>query len=463
MQPTDASSRAASGTTRLIWSLSWPQLLMMVFHFLIGFVDVWGAGQIDYRVQAALGIITQSLFFFLVIATAVAGGGVAAISQSLGAGRTLRAERYVGLCLSVAVVFGLIFTLLGLPARGLFVRLLQVPEDIAELTGYVLTVFLYALPPYYMLIMQNAVFRARKQVMVPLYTMILVTLVNTLGDLGLGLGWFGLPKLGVRGIVWSTFSSIVLGAAYGLVMLRLDGTLRRQIFAPWCWVKKATPYLFKVAWPAGLMQVVWHSGYLVLFAITASLPVGSVDALAGMAAGSRVESLLFLPAFALNLTASILVGHFLGAGKPEEARRVGLRILAIGLVGICLVTLALWPVLDPVAAFIAPRPEVKAQALDYLTWNMLAIPFTLTTMILAGALAGAGATLYNLVGMGTGTWLVRLPLAWLLGHVLLQRSTGVWMAMLASQACQAAILYYIFTRRNWQRFAMSKTRNGTAT
>ena len=450
----------SQSTTRLIWSLSWPQMLMMVFHFLIGFVDVWVAGQIDHRLQASLGIITQSLFFFLVIATAVAGGGVAAISQSLGAGRKLRAERYIGLCLQVAVVFGLIFPLVGLPAKGLFVRLLQVPQDIAPLTEYVLEVFLYTLPPYYMLIVQNAVFRSRQKVMVPLYAMILVTVVNTLGDLGFGLGWFGLPRLGVKGVVWATFWSISLGALFGLFMLRLDGTLRRQIFAPWRWVRCAYPYLFKVAWPAGLMQIVWHSGYLVLFAITASLPEGSVMALAGMAAGTRIESILFLPAFALNLTASILVGHFLGAGRPEEARRVGLRILGIGLVGISAVTLLLWAVLDPMTGFLAPNPEVKAQALDYLTWNMLAIPFTLTTMILAGALGGAGATLYNLLGTGTGTWLVRLPLAYVLGHLVLGRATGVWMSMLASQACQAAILYYIFTRRNWQRFAMHKPRNG---
>ena len=450
----------AQSTTRLIWTLSWPQMLMMVFHFLIGFVDVWVAGQIDHRLQAALGIITQSLFFFLVIATAVAGGGVAAISQSLGAGRKLRAERYIGLCLQVSVVFGLIFPLVGLPAKGLFVNLLQVPQDIAPLTEYVLEVFLYTLPPYYMLIVQNAVFRSRKKVMVPLYAMILVTVVNTLGDLGFGLGWFGLPNLGVKGVVWATFWSISLGALYGLFMLRRDGTLRRQIFAPWRWVRCAYPYLFKVAWPAGLMQIVWHSGYLVLFAITASLPEGSVMALAGMAAGTRIESLLFLPAFALNLTASILVGHFLGAGRPDEARRVGLRILGIGLVGICAFTLLLWTVLGPVTGFLAPNPEVKAQALDYLTWNMLAIPFTLTTMILAGALGGAGATLYNLLGMGAGTWLVRLPLAYILGHLVLGRATGVWISMLASQAVQAAILLYIFTRWDWQRFAMPSKRNG---
>jgi len=307
--------------------------------------------------------------------------------------------------------------------------------------------------------MQNAVFRARKKVLIPLYTMILVTAVNTLGDLGLGLGLWG-PKLGVQGIVWSTFCAISLGALFGFAVLRYDGTLRRQIFAPYCWVRKAFPYLFKVAMPAGLMQIVWHFGYLVLFAITASLPHNSVVALAGMAAGARVESLLFLPAFALNLTASILVGHLLGASQPAEARRMGLRILGIGLLGIGLFAALLWPFLGDIAAFIAPMPEVQAEAENYLVYNVLAIPFTLTTMILAGALAGAGATVYNLVGMGLGTWLVRLPLAYVLGHIVLQTATGVWISMLASQAVQAGILLYIFLKKDWQRFAMSKTRNG---
>ena len=189
--PADPTSQS-----RLIWSLSWPQMLMMLFHFLIGFVDVWVAGRIDHRVQASLGIITQSLFFFLIIATAVAGGGVAAISQSIGAGKHKRADRYIGLCLIIAVVFGLIFPLIGLPTRDFFVRALQVPEDIVPLTGYILDVFLYTLPPYYLLIVLNAVFRARRQVMVPLYAMVLVTAVNTLGDLGFGLGLWGLPQLG---------------------------------------------------------------------------------------------------------------------------------------------------------------------------------------------------------------------------------------------------------------------------
>ncbi len=154
------------------------------------------------------------------------------------------------------------------------------------------------LAAYYILIITNAVFRARKQVMCPLYSMMTVTLLNTVLDIGLGLGWWGFPNIGFKGLAWATFGSVTAGALMNLAMLARQGLLKPDSFAPLRWMKRALPYLAKVAWPAGLLQVVWHSGYLVLYAITASIPWGAVDALAGMAIGLRIESLLFLPAFA---------------------------------------------------------------------------------------------------------------------------------------------------------------------
>ncbi len=44
-----------------------------------------------------------------------------------------------------------------------------------------------------MLIITNAVFRAQKKVMLPLYSMIIVTVTNTIGDLGLGMGMWVSP------------------------------------------------------------------------------------------------------------------------------------------------------------------------------------------------------------------------------------------------------------------------------
>jgi putative MATE family efflux protein len=441
---------------RTIWELAWPQVLMMFFHFLIGFVDVWVAGRLGREVQACMGLITQALFFFLVVAIAVANGSVAAISQSLGAGLRRRAQRYIGLGLEVGIVLGVVILGVGYMARDLFLDLLQIPESISPIASYLLQVYLYILPAYYLFIVSNAFFRAQKKVMGPFYAMIIVTIVNTLGDFGLGLGLWGLPKLGYKGLAWSTFASIMCGTIFNLSLLIRAKMLVRQSFAPWRWTKKAWPYLFKVAWPAGLMQIVWHSAYMVLYGIVASLPRGSVVALAGMSAGIRVESFLFLPGFAFNFTASILVGHYLGAKDVAGAKKIGYRVMLLGVTLVCFMTILLWLAIEPVASFIAPDPQVKMEAINYLKYNMAAMPFLLPAIILGGALTGAGATIYQMVVMGTSAWLVRIPLAYFLGHIYLEQATGVWLAMFLSMVFQAGLMLYFYQFKDWPKFAMRK-------
>ncbi|MFA7164355.1 MAG: MATE family efflux transporter [Desulfoplanes sp.] len=439
---------------RTIWRLAWPQVVMMFFHFAIGFVDVWVAGRLGRNVQACMGIITQAQFFFLVVAIAFANGSVAAISQSAGAGLFRRVQRYVGLGLELGVILGLLLFIGGLLARPLLFAVLQIPEEVQEVARYLFNVYLFILPAYYLFIISNAVFRARKQVLCPLYSIVLVTAVNTLGDLGFGLGYFGLPAFGYKGLAWATFFSVFMGAVFNLLVLQRSGALALKSFAPWRWVRCALPYLFKVAWPAGLMQIVWHSAYLLLFSITASLPAGKVIALAGMSAGLRVESLFYLPAFAFNFTAAILVGHYLGAKNPKEAKRLGYRILVLGMGVVSVVTLAAWPWLDEIAAFVAPDPAVHAIAVNYLYYNLAALPCVVVTMVLGGALTGAGATLYQMAVVGTAAWVVRLPLAWILGHVVYKNAEGIWIAMFCSMLVQALAMLAVYQFSNWQRFAL---------
>ncbi|WP_027184056.1 MATE family efflux transporter [Desulfovibrio inopinatus] len=441
---------------RAIWHLAWPQILMMLFHFFVGAADVFVAARLGREEQAAFGMISHALFFFLVLAIATSNGTVAAVSQSIGAGKELRAQRYIGMSLLLGVLLGGVILIVGQIFKDLFLGLLQVPTGLEDITSYILSVFLLLLPIQYLFIITNAVFRARKEVKIPLVSMSIMTILNAIGDFGLGFGLWGLPELGYKGLAWTTFGSVTAGLMFNLCILKYKGLLLRETIPPVRWMRRGIGYLFKVAWPSGLMQVSWQTGYLVLFAITASLPEGSVDALAGMSAGIRIESLLFLPAFALNLTASILVGHYLGAGNPEEAKRFGFRIAAIGVGFLTVLSACIWPFAQNAASIFAVDPRVLAEAVSYLKYNLLSIPFTVCTMILAGSLNGAGATLYNLVAFSLAIWLVRLPTAYVLGHLVLHDAAGVWASMLVSQIVQAFSLLYVFTFKNWQRFSLGR-------
>ncbi len=456
-----APTGAGRVSSRDIWRLVWPQALMMCFQFLVGLTDVWVAGQIHRDVQAVLGIVTRCQFVFLIVGIAVANASVAAMSQSLGAHLEDRARRYAGLALKLGLGFSLAVLLLALLFRRPLLVLLQTPPEILPMAESFWLVFLAALPSNYLLSLTGAMFRARKVVLIPLLTSAMAFSLNCFTSTGFGLGWWGLPALGANGIAASTFVSITVMAFVNVIILTRRGVLGKKAFAPLRWEKRALPYLVKVALPAGAMQISWQVGYLILVSVTASLPHDSVNALAGMTAGMYVESILFLPAFAFNMTGSMLVGHCLGAGDKAEARRVGWRILLAGSGAMTVAALCLWPFVRDIAAFIVPDPDAQVHAVIYLRYNLLATPCSVASMTLGGIMTGAGTTIYSFIVFGAAIWLVRLPLAWLFGHVLWQNSDGVFMAMFLSQVFQAIVMLYIFHTRDWGRFAMVRRHSKT--
>lgn len=430
----------------------------MLFQFLVGFVDVVVAGYIHPHVQSALGIATQCQFFLMVVGGALINGGLAVMSQSLGANLPKRSMRYSGLLIQLALVFSLLTGFLGYLFRDELLALLGVADEIYDLTMEMWLLMLLIIPASFLNFAAVAIFRAHKNVWIPLLTMILVCVINVWADLGFGLGWFGMPELGARGIIWASIVSVSVGTLFNLAMLVRNKMISLGSFAPLRWVRRAVPYIIKVAVPAGASHLLWQLGNMMLYRISNTLPVASIIATAGLTAGRSVEALLFLPGMAFSFTSSILVGHCLGAGNRAEAKRVGLRVVIAGVLSMSLLGVVMLLFIDEIAAFVAPDSAVAAVAKSYLVFNLLATPFTVTSMIMGGIFSGAGATLFSLVAFSTGTWLVRLPLAWYLGHIVWEDASGIFAAMLLSQMAQAAICLYLFLRRDWYRFASTAKR-----
>ncbi|GFH62665.1 MAG: MATE family efflux pump [Candidatus Desulfovibrio kirbyi] len=445
-----------STSPRAIWRLTWPQMLMMYFVFFTGIITVWAAGKISADVQAALGMVTQCSIFMMVVAMAISSGATAAISQSLGALKILRAQRYIVTTVAGTLTLGIAVSLIGFCFEDAILRLLFVPDSIYSITLEIWRITLLTLPANYLYSATSVIFRATRQVLPPLWIAAFTCLLYLLACLTFGLGYFGMPAYGYMGLVLSNLVVQCLGALCNCLLLARVGYLQKRALPGLRWLKKALPYLLKVTLPAGTASVVWQSGYLTLFVLVATLPADSVNALAGLNAGLRTEALLFLPGMAFNMSVAVLVGNSLGAGKPAEAKRVGLNMVGIGTLLISLMGATLWPFRQELAAILSQNPGAQAQIVSYLTYNLLSTPFSIASTIMGGIMVGAGATFYNLMIFGGTFWIVRLPLGWLLGHCLWGTASGVFCAMLCSQCLQTGIMLYVVCRCNWTRHAMSR-------
>lgn len=439
-----------------MWRLTWPQMLMMYLFFFSGITTVWAAGQISSQAQAAMGMVQQCGLFLMVVIMSIASGATAAISQSIGMGRLLRARLYITTTVGGSLALGCLMAIPAWCFGAQILRFIQTPEEVMPIASEIWRIFSIGLPFQYVYFATGVMFRATRLVMPPLFAAAIVCAANLSGTLCLGLGWGGFTASGVPALMWTSTAAQAVGAAINCLLLYRCGHLQFAVLPSMPWLKKAVPYLVRVAIPAGAASIVWQTGYLTLFVLVASLPRDSVGALAGLTAGLRAESLLFMPGMAFNMTCSIMVGNCLGAGRPEQARRVGLQLTALASGIMSAMALCVWPFVGDIAAILSRDAATQAQIVNYLTYNLASTPFSIASQVMGGIMVGAGATQYNLIVYGGTFWGVRLPLGWLLGHRLWESASGVFAAMAISQVIQTTIMLYVVIRRNWQRFAMKR-------
>ncbi len=436
-----------------IWRISWPMFLIMVFSFFVGFADVFVAGFIGPEVQAAVGFVSQFYFLVTIVANAISIGTLALVSRAVGLGDRKRALEIAGqsLFFSVGVAAFLTF--------GCFIFYREIiafagfPAGTREMAERFLRIFALALGPNYILIISNAVFRASGEVKKPLLTMFIVSIINIVGDFVLVFGLFLFPQMGYIGIAISTAASITAGMVINLWLFTV-GWWRSLYRLPWSLSSETVLKIIRLGWPAAMLQIAWNAGTIVLYNILGRLGQASIPALASITNGLRIEAVIYLPAFALNMAASVLVGQNLGAGRQDRAAQAGWRIAKCGVLVITLMAVPIFIWAEQFASLLTKDHAVLAETARYLRFNMLSEPFMALSAILGGGLQGAGDTRGTMWVIICAMWFIRLPLAYSLAIAAGLGATGVWIAMITSMAFQGIFMAWRFQIGRWKKLTV---------
>jgi MATE family multidrug resistance protein len=432
-----------------IWHISWPIFLIMILNFLVGLTDVYVAGLISPEVQATVGFISQIYFLVIITANAISIGTLALVSRAIGAGNSKEAIETARQSLLFSVVIAIGLMVIGLFFSREIISLSGFPLKIRPISEDFLKIFAFALGPNYILIVSNAIFRASGEVRKPLYTMFLVSIMNIIGDFVLVFGIFPFPKLGFVGIAISTSVSVSIGMFINLAFFFIK-RWRSVYTSPFALSGSIVKRIIHLGWPAAFLQIAWNAGSLVLYNILSRLGGTSITALASITNGLRVEAIIYLPAFALNMAASVLIGQNLGAHNPERAEKLGWKIALTGCILISILALLIFIRAESLAAILTENSDVLEETTRYLRINMISEPFMAFSVILAGALQGAGDTKGTMWVIIIAMWLIRLPLAYLLAITMGYGALGVWIAMITSMNIQGMLMTWRFHKGQWK-------------
>jgi len=445
--------------------LALPVLVEQFLGVLVGLVDTWLAGNFlaGEAPLAAIGLMSYVLWLLPSLFAAIAIGATAMTARCVGAGQAGLAVRVTGQALVLGLALAAAATALAVVAGEPFVAVMQLRGDAAELALRYLRILTPVIPAVMVEQVGIACLRGAGDTFSGFVTMVVVNLVNVVLSTCLVLGWGPFPELGWEGLAIGTASGHAVGAVLVLGLLirgRAGLTLRWRRLRP---NPDLMRRLLRIGVPGGIDVLAILLCHLWFVGIINSL--GTVDA-AAHSLGVRIESLAYLPGSAFQVAAATLVGQFLGAGDRRRAVRAAL----LACLGAGSVMVAAGGVMFFGAAWLtelfAPQQgaEVAGTTVPLLRLVALAMPALALTMVLSGALRGAGDTRWPLLFTFLGFLGVRIPAAYLLAWPSVPLPglwyelpgmgwgvLGAWYAMVADVFVRAGLVVWRFRHGGWQR------------
>ena len=357
---------------------------------------------------SAAMIVSLFVGFFQGLST----GASVVIAQFYGASRDDEVKRAVHTSIAMAVIGGIIITVIGLLSASWVICIMKTPEEIIDASTAYLRIYFLGMVANLLYNMGAGILRAIGDSKRPLYVLIISCFVNIFLDLlfviGFKMGSMSVT-MGVIGVAIATVMCQILSAAIVLFMLmksigsyklylkeiRIDPDMLRRIIS--------------IGLPAGIQTTMYTISNMLIQ--TAINEVGK-NATAAWAAYGKIDVLFWMTISSLGTAVTTFAGQNFGAGKNDRVHKSTRYAFVIAFI----ITLPLSTLLYFygdifLEIFVADREviEVGIQMIKYLA------PFYFTYIgveVFSGVLRGMGTAVVPMLITLSGICVLRV--VWIL-------------------------------------------------
>lgn len=415
--------------------LAVPVTVVQVAMMALGVEDSMIVGRHSAAGLAAVSIGGVYFFTLISLGLGLISGLEPLMSQAFGAGDREAMTRAFQRGLAITIAFG---TVSGLTFFGAApaLRAIGQPESIVQYAGPYLLV---QAPSTYAFLL-FALLRSWLQVsgtMRPIMIAIVVgNALNIVLSIGLVFGRWGLPAMGPVGSGLATaiarWTMTLVLAAFAWPQLRGMLVWRRESLA-----RGPMGRVLRLGLPVGL-QILFEFGVFAVVGLVMG-HLGPVTAAAHQVA-INIASLTYMVPLGIGTAGSVMVGRAIGAGRPDDARRVAVTTVVCG-VGFMACTAVAFTL---VPAWLA-RTYTNDAATIALAATLIPIAgvfqvFDGLQVVSIGLLRGTGDTRTPMIVNLVGYWCVGLPLALWLGRGLGYGPAGLWWGLVAGLVAVALIV-----------------------
>ena len=381
-----------------------PLMFSSILQLLFNAADVVVVGR--YAGEAALAAVGSTSSLINLLVTLFVGFSVGTnvvVARDLGAGRPEQVRAGVHTAVAIALISGVLLTVLGLAAaRPLLVWTASTP-DVIDLATLYLRIYFCGMPVNMLYNFGAAILRAQGDTRRPLYFLAIAGVTNV----ALNLLFVIVFQMSVAGVALATIISQAVSAFLVLGCLMRDQGPLHLDMKKLCIDKRIMIQIMRVGLPAGFQGIVFSLSNVVIQSSINSF--GSTAIIAGSAASANIEGFVYVAMNAFYQTDLTFTSQNYGAGECGRVDRSLILCQAYVVAAGLLLGVLAAAFGHPLAAIYAPgKEEVISHAI--LRLKYICIPYFLCGVmdVMVGVLRGLGHSIVPMVVSMVGACGVRL-------------------------------------------------------
>lgn len=437
---------------RNIKLLTVPIFIELLLVSMMGATDTFMLSQYADDSVAAVGVANQLITFAFLVFQIINIGTTVLCSQYLGAGLRDKMELITALALVLNVIVGALISLILSLGAPLLLSWMGLKPDLMQ----------YGLP-YMQIVGAFAIFqalhmtisaslRADNKAFYPMMVVMLVNVVNILGNYGFIFGHFGLPALGVRG------AAIATNISRGVAMVTLFGILffkhiplRRIIESlktSWETLRSEMGKLVRIGLPSAGENMSYNAQQVV---ITYFINLLGNDALTTRM--YAVNCLMFAYIFSICIAqgAAIVIGHLVGDGKYEASYRLGWYALRLGILVTVFFSICFAFSGSSIFALLTDNEDIIRLGATIFLVDIAVEIGKVSNIYYTNVLRSVGDVNFPFYVGITVQWLVGVFFAWLFGLYFGWGLVGMWCAFILDEGIRGMIFVWRWHSKRWQQ------------
>ncbi len=425
-----------------------PLIIEQVLMSLMGMADTIMVSNVGPASLSAVSLVDTINVLVIFLFSSLATGGTIVCSQYLGSGDKKAAKNSSRQLMLSVFTLSIITTVLCFILRRILLRSIfgSVEEDVMSASLVYFSITLLSYPFIALNNASSALYRATGNSRLPMLVSLGTNILNIAGNAILIFGF----DMGVAGAAIATLISRIAGALLMLWFQRRPGqsiTLDNifSIRPDMSMIRM----ILRIGIPTGLENCLFQFGKLMVQSTVSTL---GTTAISVQALTYTLEYISSMPSLAIGLGLMTVVGHCMGAGKPDEARKYTIKLTVLSIISLA-VSLAVVLLITRPATILAGMDKERAEMTIHLimlisivklfVWPLAFIP--------AYGMRAAGDVKYMMLVSSISMWVLRVGLCYYLCRYTGVGVLGVWIAMFADWFCRALFFLKRFISGKWMQ------------